>query len=122
MIGIVTIAVSGAWVAGGSLVVAGLALAWSIWQKLTDRAQAQRDRLAEERHGVVVERLDGVNRRIDETNATARAFHGEVSREIASLHRADAQLALDLERRVAPIEGKLGIGRAAERGRAEGGE
>lgn len=95
--------------------LAGIVLV--IIHRLKDRADMEREKRADERHGVLVEKLTETNTAVTETQKTVATFRGEVSTEIAALHRADSALALDLERRVAPIEGRLGIGRlAAENG------
>jgi hypothetical protein len=83
----------------------------TIVSRLSDKSEKARDELARERHGEVCQKIELAHERVTETKKAVQDFRGEVAVEIAALHRADAAIALDLERRVAPIEGKLGLGR-----------
>lgn len=98
----------------GALVVTVLKHLDGKTAKARDDQEAERQKRADDRHGVLVEKLDMAHERVTQTKAAVEAFRADVAVEIASLHQADARLALDLERRVAPIEGKLGIGRARQ--------
>lgn len=98
-----------------SALVGLAAILQTILSRLAGRAEKARDRLAESRHGELCGKIELAHERVTETKKTVEGFRDESRREFAALHAADARLALDLERRVGPIEGKLGIGRVAER-------
>jgi hypothetical protein len=98
-------------VALASIAVAVLKLLDGRLAKAREATEAEREKRAEDRHGELCGKIEIAHTRVTETKKAIEEFRGEASREFAALHRRDAELALDLERRVAPIEGKLGIGR-----------
>lgn len=92
----------------------------TIINRISDRSEKARDQLARERHGELCGKVDLAHNRVTETKRTVEELRDESRLEFKALHARDAQLALDLERRVAPIEGHLGLGRIAERERKAG--